>query len=239
MLRRAIMLSLLLLWCFGHGPRAEAGDSNDLPALMQSAMAGLRTAASYGRTGNIALAQIELDDARRAWTQLSRLTEQPIAPYVAKSFADLLATGRERLSMADDALTAGDSAGAAADIATLRRALHALRREAGVVELSDCVFDLSSAMDELRSVATRFGAAKADTSEVVQAGTALRERLQRCNGLAPPDIAGQAEFRRLIDGAIASAGEIGSAARTGDAGLVHRYQIELQSFVNLLDFRFG
>ncbi|MGC2777355.1 MAG: hypothetical protein WA418_17140 [Bradyrhizobium sp.] len=236
MLRRAIILSLLLC-CFGHGSRAEVGESNDLPALMQSAMASLRAAASYGRTGNIALAQLELDDARHAWTRLSRLTEQPIAPYVARSFADLLATGRERLSKADDALAAGD--GTAADIAALRRALHAFRREAGVVELSDCVFDLSPAMDALRSVATRFGVAKAETSEVVQAGTALRERLQRCNGLAPPDIADQAEFRRLIDGAIASAGEIGSAARAGDTGLVHRYEIELQSFVNLLDFRFG
>ena len=38
---------------------------------------------------------------------------------------------------------------------------------------------------------------------------------------------------------MASAGEIGSAAMAGDAGLVHRYQIELQSFVNLLDFQFG
>jgi len=238
MLRRAILLSLVLS-CLCQGGRLRAAENAEVATLMQSLMAGLRAAASYGRTGNVALAQIELDDARSAWSKLGRLSGQPASPYAAKSLDDLLAIGRDLLSKADDALTAGDGVRAAADIAELRRSLHAIRRDAGIVELSDCVFDLSPDMDQLRAVATRFGAAKADAGDVVTAGTALRERLQRCNGLAPPDIASQAEFRRLIDGAAASAAEIGRAAREGDAGLVHRYEIELQSFVNLLDFRFG
>jgi len=33
--------------------------------------------------------------------------------------------------------------------------------------------------------------------------------------------------------------EIGRAAAAGDTALVHRYLIELESFVHLLDFRFG
>ena len=238
MLRRAILLSLVLS-CLCQNVRLHAEESAEIAPLIQSVMASLRAAASYGRTGNVALAQTELDDARSALSKLGRLGTQPVLPYRAQSLGDLLAAGHDRLSKADEALTSGDGARAAADIAELRRSLHAIRRVAGVVELSDCVFDLSPVMDELRAVATQFGAGKADAGDVGAAGIALRERLQRCDGLAPPDVASQAEFRRLIDGAMASAQEIGRAARDGDAGLVHRYEIELQSFVNLLDFRFG
>ena len=238
MLRRAILLSLVLS-CLAHGVRGHTEENADVAAFMHAAMASLRTAASYGRTGNVGLAQLELDDARTAWARLSRLAERSNAPSSAQSFAALIATGHDRLKQADEALAAGDGARAAAAIAALRQSLHAFRREAGVVELSDCVFGLSPVMNEMRNAAIRFAAGKADAGDVVQAGTALRERLQRCSGLATPDVASQAEFRRLIDGATASAGEIGRAAREGDAGLVHRYEIELQSFVNLLDFRFG
>ena len=238
MLRRAILLSLVLS-CLCQGGRLRAAENAEVAPLMQSLMAGLRAAASYGRTGNVALAQIELDDARSAWSKLGRLGGQPVSPYAAKSLDDLLAIGRDLLSKADDALTAGDGVRAAADIAELRRSLHAIRRDAGIVELSDCVFDLSPDMDQLRAVATRFGAAKADAGDVVTAGTALRERLQRCNGLAPPDIASQAEFRRLIDGALASLAQVPKAIETRDGELLHRLLIELRSFDHLLAFRYG
>ena len=238
MLRRAILLSLVLS-CLAPALRLHAADKADVAALMPAAMASLRVAASYARTGNVGLAQIELDDARRAWARLGGRTERAMGPYSDKSLSGLIADGNDRLSQADAALTAGDGARAAADIGALRRSIHALRRDAGVIELSDCVFELAPIMDALRNVATRFASNTAEAGEIVQASAALHAQLQRCNDLAAPDIAGQAEFRRLIDGATASAQEIGRAAREGDAGLVHRYEIELQSFVNLLDFRFG
>ncbi|CAL76974.1 conserved hypothetical protein; putative signal peptide [Bradyrhizobium sp. ORS 278] len=238
MLRRAIILSLVLS-CLAPSVHLHAAEEADIAALMPAAMASLRAAASYARTGNIGLAQIELDDARRAWARLGGVTERAVAPYSDRSISGLIAGGNDRLSKADAALTAGDGARAAVDIAALRRSIHALRREAGVAELSDCVFELAPVMDALRNVAARFASSKAGPGEVVEAGAALRAQLQRCNDLATPEIASQAEFRRLIDGASASAEEIGRAAREGDAGLVHRYEIELESFVNLLDFRFG
>ncbi|NPV21586.1 hypothetical protein [Bradyrhizobium aeschynomenes] len=237
MLRRAILLSVVFA-SLGSTVHATAGESAGMAAVMQSAMASLRTAASYGRTGNIALAQIELDDARRAWAALGRIKDQP-AHYSAKSLKDLLTEGDDRLRKADASLAAGDGGAATADIAAVRQALHVLRRQAGVVELGDCVFELRPAMDDLHRFAADFAAARATAAEVNRAGEALRAQLQRCNGLAAPDIAGQAEFRRLIDGAATSAQNIGRAAHEGDTGLVHRYEIELQSFVNLLDFRFG
>ncbi|BAM90394.1 signal peptide [Bradyrhizobium oligotrophicum S58] len=238
MLRRAIILSLVLS-CLVPSVHLHAAEKADIAALMPAAMGSLRAAASYARTGNIGLAQTELDDARRAWAKLGGLTARAAGPHSDTSLAELIAGGSDRLSKADAALAAGNGARAAADIAALRQSIHALRRDAGMIELSDCVFELAPVMDALRNVATRFAANTAAPDDVVEAGAALHARLQRCNGLAAPDIAGQAEFRRLIDGATASAAEIGRAAREGDAGLVHRFEIELQSFVNLLDFRFG
>jgi hypothetical protein len=47
------------------------------------------------------------------------------------------------------------------------------------------------------------------------------------------------EFRRLIDGAKASLEFIPKAIAARDADLLHRVLIELRSFDNLLDFRFG
>lgn len=199
-------------------------------------MANLRTAASYVRTGNVALAQMELDDARDVWRRLDAHAHQASAQ---QSLLDLLKRGDAELASAANALATGDTLRAATEILSLRRSVHALRREAGVVDLSGCVFELAPIMEELRTAATRFSTTKSDPDRVKQFGEALREHLRRCNALAPSEVAGQAEFRRLIDGATASAGEIGPAALKGDADLVHRYQIELQSFISLLDFRFG
>jgi len=237
MLHRAIILALLL-WA-GCGSRINAAETSDPAGTMQTVMASLRAAASYARTGNLALAQVELGDAKGAWDGwLGSFSDRP-APYPSSAWQSLLIAGKDNLARANDALHAGDGSGATSEILALRRSIRELRREAGRFELNDCVFDLAAPMEQLRSAAVRFGEAKAGAEEVKAVGVALRDHLQRCNGLASPEIASEAEFRRLMDGAISSAGEIGSAAAAGDAGLVHRYQIELQSFVNLLDFRFG
>lgn len=241
MLRRAITLSLLLtsvLTWIGCAATTHAAEALDVSALFRGAMASLRTAASYARTGNVALAQIEIDDARSDWHRLDQHADQ-VWSYPDQALHELLVRGDAGLASAADALAAGDTARAGTEILSLRRAIHALRREAGVDDLSGCVFELAPIMEGLRTAATRFSTTKSDPDRVKKSGEALRERLQRCNVLAPSEVAGEAEFRRLLDGAIASAGEIGSAALKGDADLVHRYQIELQSFISLLDFRFG
>lgn len=239
MLRRAIIPALLVAH-LGCGVHAQAEEAAGFAVVVQSAMASLRTSASYARTGNTALAQIELEDAKSAWGQLlSRFANQPPAPYSPPAFRNLLAAGKRNLAQADNALGAGDGARAGEEILALRRSIHDLRHDAGEFQLNDCVFELAASMENLRAAAIRFGNTKAGAHAVKDTGNTLRDHLRRCNGLAPPEIAGQGEFRRLIDGAISSAGEIGSAAQHGDVALVHRYEIELQSFINLLDFRFG
>ena len=47
------------------------------------------------------------------------------------------------------------------------------------------------------------------------------------------------EFRRLIDGALASLAQVPRAVDTRDRDLLHRLLIELRSFDHLLAFRYG
>jgi len=81
-------------------------------------------------------------------------------------------------------------------------------------------------------------ASKADPRVTAKAD-AYRATLQRCDGMASERIRGDGEFRRLIDGALASLAQVPKAIETRDADLLHRLLIELRSFDNLLAFRFG
>ncbi|TPQ39113.1 hypothetical protein C2U70_07630 [Bradyrhizobium guangdongense] len=204
-------------------------------------MANLRTAASYARTGNVALAQMEIDEALAAWKRLQDSVIALPPPYAPAALAEFLARDGERLAAVARALDNGDTAAAGRELLALRRSFHELRRQAGLYDLGDCVFEIAPAMERLRVAATRFGEqpASARAEDTVAAAGAFRDRLQRCNDWASADVSGQGEFRRLIDGAIASSGEIAHAAMAGDGPLVHRYLIELQSYAQLLDFRYG
>jgi len=52
-------------------------------------------------------------------------------------------------------------------------------------------------------------------------------------------IGNHAEFRRLIDGALASLDQFPKAIEGRDRDLLHRLLIELRSFDHLLAFRYG
>ncbi|WP_164937885.1 hypothetical protein [Bradyrhizobium guangxiense] len=218
----------------------ETGRLADVTSAMAPILANLRTAASYARTGNVALAQIETDEAVARWKQLVP-NRNPLPADAPAELAGFLDRGRDRLMMIAAALDRGDDAAAGRELLALRQAFHALRRHAGLYDLGDCIFEIAPAMETLRAAAIRYGGqpAPANAEETVAAASAFRDRLQRCNEWANGEIAAQGEFRRLIDGAITSSGEIAHAAMAGDGSLVNRYLIELQSFAQLLDFRYG
>ena len=236
------MIVLAWLASAGLAAGAEAEMRADFATTMQSIMANLRAGTSYARTGNTSLAQIETDEAVAGW---KRLQEQPgtaaPTPYRAAALTAFLAEGTERLAAASRALGNEDNGTAGRELLAVRRAFHDLRHASGLYDLGDCIFEIAPAMETLRAAATRFGenAVAAHAADTVAAAAVFRDRLQRCDRWADRDVAKQAEFRRLIDGAIASAGEISRVALAGDGGLVHRYVIELQSYAHLLDFRFG
>ena len=107
-------------------------------------------------------------------------------------------------------------------------------RQNGVTVLADCVLDSNAAMDALFT-----HDARPDWGTVPGSAEAYRATLQRCDGMAPPAIRRHAEFRRLIDGALASLAQVPKAIETRDGDLLHRLLIELRSFDHLLAFRYG
>ncbi|UVO34469.1 hypothetical protein KUL72_23595 [Bradyrhizobium arachidis] len=238
---RCIIVLLALLASNELVLGAETGKSPDFAPAMAPIMANLRTAASYVRTGNIALAQMETDEALVTWKRLEPSTTGPLPADSPAAMSGLLDQGRERLMAATRALDSGDTIAAGRELLALRQSLHELRRRAGLYGLGDCVFEIAPAMEALRAAATRYGEqpSPANAEGTVAAAGAFRDQLRRCNDLASPEIAEKGEFRRLVDGAIASSGEIAHAAMAGDGPLVHRYLIELQSYAQLLDFRYG
>ncbi|MBR0956632.1 hypothetical protein [Bradyrhizobium japonicum] len=239
---RCIMILLAWLASSAPGLAAEAGNRNDFASTISSVMANLRSAASYARTGNIALAQMETDEAAAAWKQLHDGTAATtLSPYLPAAWAEFLTNGDERLTSVARALDSADNVAAGRALLALRQSFHDLRRRSGLYDVGDCVFEIAPAMEKLRIAASiyREQATPARAEDTVAAAAAFRDRLQRCNDWAGADIGRQPEFRRLIDGAIASSGEVAHAAMAGDGPLVHRYLIELQSYAQLLDFRYG
>jgi hypothetical protein len=79
---------------------------------------------------------------------------------------------------------------------------------------------------------------KGDWESVSAGSESYASTMQRCDGMAG-DIRNRAEFRRLIDGALASLAQVPKAVETRDNELLHRLLIELRSFDNLLAFRYG
>jgi hypothetical protein len=100
--------------------------------------------------------------------------------------------------------------------------------------LADCVLDAKRAMDALFA-----HDARPDWESVAAGRRPTAPTLQRCDGMAPPAIRDHAEFRRLIDGALASLAQVPKAVETRDGDLLHRLLIELRSFDHLLAFRYG
>lgn len=238
---RCIIVLLAWLASTALALGAETAKPADFTSTMASIMANLRSAASYARTGNVALAQMETDEAVAAWKRLAPTAPGLLPTYAPAALAEFLDRGRERLAGATHALDGGDNVVAGRELLALRQSFHELRRHSSLYDLGDCVFEIASAMEKLRVAATRYGEqpASANAEETVAAASVFRDRLQRCNDWASTEVAEKSEFRRLIDGAIASSGEIAHAAMAGDGSLVHRYLIELQSYAQLLDFRYG
>ena len=238
---RCIIALLTLLACSTLALGAESDGAKDFASAMEPIMANLRTAASYTRTGNIALAQMETEEAVTAWKRLETNASSLPFPQTPATLTEFLSQGSQRLGAAAHALDSGDNVSAGRDLHLIRQSFHQLRRQSGLYDLGDCVFEIAPAMEKLRVAASSYGEqpAPAHAEDTVAAASALRDRLQRCNDWARADVAERNEFRRLIDGAIASSSEIAHAAMAGDGPLVHRYLIELQSYAQLLDFRFG
>lgn len=76
---------VLLAWLASNALAlgADTDKAADFGSAMAPIMANLRTAASYARTGNVALAQIETDEAAARWKRLEpNASSAPASNYI-------------------------------------------------------------------------------------------------------------------------------------------------------------
>jgi hypothetical protein len=214
-----------------HAP-ALADDLSDFNRAVEAAMSHHRVAAGYLRTENVDLATLEIEGMRAAWGKVSTLP-RPAAFRDKEKYTATMLDIAARLIGTTLVLNLGRTDVARESLAAIRSALSELRRQNGVAVLADCVLDANVAMDAL------FAHDKDPDWESVAAGSeSYRATLRRCDGMAG-GFRDHAEFRRLIDGALASLAQVPKAVDARDGDLLHRLLIELRSFDHLLAFRYG
>ena len=230
LLKRAGCMAALWLACF---MAALADDLEDFNRTVEAAMSHHRTAAGYLRTGNLDLARLEIDGLREAWAKVSTLP-RPAAFRDQERYTGTILQVAAQLVGISLVINLGRPDVARESLDTIRRMLSALRRENHVTVLADCVLDANVGMDAL--FATDRGP---DWESAAAGGDSYSATLRRCDAMAPAGIRDHPEFRRLIDGALASLAQFPKAIETRDGDLLHRLMIELRSFDNLLAFRYG
>jgi hypothetical protein len=229
-LKRAVAAILLALACMAP---VRADDLDDFNRAVEAAMSHHRVAAGYLRTGNVDLAALELEGLRAAWGKVSSLP-RPAAFRDTERYTGTMLEIAAQLIGTKLVLDLGRTDVARESLDKVRRQLSDLRRQNNVTVLADCVLDANIAMDAL------FAHDKEPDWESVSAGAeSYRATLQRCDAMAPAGIRDHPEFRRLIDGALASLVQVPRAVDTRDRDLLHRLLIELRSFDHLLAFRYG
>jgi len=227
--RTAAAILLALAWL----APARADDLDDFNRAVEAAMSHHRVAAGYLRTGNVDLAALELEDLRAAWGKVSSLP-RPAAFRDGERYSATMLEIAAQLIGTKLVLDLGRTDVARESLDKVRRQLSDLRRANNVTVLTDCVLDANIAMDAL------FAHDEKPDWESVSAGAeSYTGTLRRCDRMAAPGIRQHGDFRRLIDGALASLAQITKAAETRDRDLLHRLLIELRSFDHLLAFRYG
>lgn len=237
-LRNAVLAVLVALTCAASP--AAADDLADFNVAVERAMSHHRVALGYLRTGNIDLATLELEAMREAWGKVTALP-RPAALQGNELYGATLLDVSTRIIGVFLVLDMGRDDVARTSLATIRQDLAAMRRASKVEVLADCVLDANNAMDTffvLRDKPPTWTDAS-DAPGVAAKANSYRDALQRCDAMAPARIKQDAEFRRLIDGALASLAQVPKAIETRDNDLLHRLLIELRSFDRLLAFRYG
>lgn len=222
---------------------ARASDTGDFHDALADTWRFYRGAVFYLGTGNHMVAGFELEQMREHWDVLQqRFAADPPDPYSDDPrFAEVLEESGARVQQALAATAAGDADTASRTLAPLRGELAALRARAGVHTFSDCVGEANAAMDALyvyRAEPPALDDAAA-VNEVKARTAVLRYVLRRCDRRAPPAVQRDPEFRRIVDGSLASLEQLFVALDGSDPTTVVNLLRELRSFDRILFLRFG
>jgi hypothetical protein len=214
--------------------RAAADAATDaFHAAIDGAYRHYREAIHYHETGNAELADLALDQFAAAWKALAARYADKAPPGYDKdpAFAETLK------AIEGKAASAIGSAPAEALLALrpIRADLAALRKRNNQRVFSDCVDAMNAAMDRLWSFRQRLPAALKEWDYYV-AMQRMEYAYQRCREEAPAALRQSAEFKRLIEGALASLARLHTLSDTDTIVSLLR---ELRSFDKLIWLRFG
>ncbi len=243
MMRKCLLFAVLALTLTGPAGAARASDLADFNSAAAAAYGHYRAAVSYLRTGNAALAAIELEAAAGKWQGVSaRFADSPPDAFADDpAWAATLKGIGQRLREALAATDAGDLEAASGALAPVRGELGALRRRNNVVVFSDRVDALTAAMDRLWRY--RREPPDLDSSAALRelrSDTAVFEYLLViCREAAPAALRGDPDFVRFLDSAAEGVERLWQAIETKDQTLLINTLRELRSFERLFFLRFG
>ncbi len=237
----AVLAAALLL---GAPARtAHAGELRAFNAAFADAWTHYRQALFYGRTGNVAVAALELDEFTGKWSALvARFGESPPDAFADDGTwgATLGAIGTAAQQGLDH-FDAGDAEAAGTALEPIRRIAGDLRRRNGVTVYSDDIDELSAAMDvlaryrrEVRDLAD--GEAR---DRVTRQAAVVAYLFEKCDARASAKVRDDPEFRRLVTGARDSMNKLWTSLETGDIRLYRIGIGELRSYERILFLRFG
>ncbi|HMA55288.1 MAG TPA: hypothetical protein VKP52_00950 [Pseudolabrys sp.] len=236
-------IACLIVVFVGGVAASRAADLTEFNAAIEAVSAHNRVAIGYLRTENFDLASLEIDRMRNAWVRFTErfAGNRPDAFDGNPHYSSLFTGVNARLVDVDLMLKTGRLDAARSGLNAVRKDFYELRKASGVVVLADCVRDANAAMDELMVYNDRTldWNKRGTDSGVAGKASAYAIVLERCDNIAGEPIRTSPGFRRLVDGAKASLALIPKAIAARDGDLLHRVLIELRSFDNLLDFRFG
>jgi len=234
---------LIALLVGGPSDSHAAADLAEFNAAAEGVSAHNRVAIGYLRTENVDFAALEIDRMRNAWITFTErfAGNRPDVFEANPHYGNLFTVVNARLVGVDLMLKTGRPDAARNGLNAIRKDFYDLRKASGVVVLADCVRDANATMDALiiYNDRTLDWSKPGMDSDIASKASAYGTVLDRCDSIASETVRQMPEFRRLIDGAKASLELIPKAIASRDTDLLHRVLIELRSFDNLLDFRFG
>ena len=226
------------------GPRsALSADAGSFDALVDQAQGGYRAALFYARTGNPALAGIELRQAQAVWDEiLAKFGGSPPPGYAKDDrFAADLKAITARIAKGADLLDDEKAKEARSELDPVRDLIYGLRERSGRKGYSECVTDLNRHMGKLfKWRHDRPDFAKPGTADAVMAAALkYRDILRACRAMAPAHYQKADDFKRIYDGADASISSMPGAVERKDALGVVNILRELMSFDRILYFKLG
>lgn len=242
-MRRSLFVLLILAVCAVPAPLARAAPFHDFNEAVAEAYRHYRQTVFYLRTGNTAVASLELHYFARKWKEVvQRFAANPPGPYTADPvWRQTLLEIEGRIGDGTNALAKGDSKRAAEVLAPIRQALSSLRRRNGVFVFSDCVNEANSAMERLYRYRHRPpDFAHREEVDALRHQTAITTHwYERCREQAPAAYRENPQFTRLMETSLYSLSRIWLAIAEKDERRLINILRELHSSDQILFLRFG